>query len=969
MLSQLSAQQYFFKNYSVENGLPFVQVSCMYQDANGYLWSGGYGGLSRFDGKVFTNYNRKNGLIDHSVYTIFEGSKGDIFAGTNKGLSLLRGGKFINFPSFNDVAGPSVTSFCRNNNGVIYIGTNKGLFTFSNDKVRPVKELEGYRISCLLNTDSNLIFIGTDKGLIIYGPNTFKHIDQENGLVSDHVSCLARFGDNLAIGTVSGLGMMQLSTGKISSYHIENGLIDENITSLVNQHNQFLWVGSQTGLLRFDGNQFEYYNIDDDNNSNHVLSLLNDREDNIWIGTHSGLFRYRDNSFTTFDKASGNGIGSSFIYQIFRDSKDNLWVTSQNNGVFRGNGNYFKRYGPQQGLIDNTCRSGLEDRDGRVLFGTSDHVMQVTNERFRSLPLPAEFKGPYDEMYLGRGNVLWIGGSNGFAAMTWEKGTPRTKFYPIDSKSQFNVLGFCEDNYGNLYIGTYNAGLYRLTNGRLSNLSSQLSLNEENFFSLRFSKDKVFGASLNGLLVLNTKNNSLKRISNSDGLNSELVYSIEFAENKNALWIGTNQGINKLDLRLYQSTGLVSIVSYGKQEGFSGVECNSNGIWEDTDGTLWFGTVGGIVRHQPFNFKKNRVQNSMLIEQIQVLNEDTVLPDNCELPSDLNTISFRYRGICLTNPDKVLYQKKLEGLEKEWSAPSSEDYIKYTNLAPGKYTFMVRSGNNEGIWNSGITRFSFEIKRPIYLTWWFLLVSSLIAFALIYLIFMIRIINIKKQQRLDFERKVERSKIELKALRSQMNPHFIFNSLNSIQHYIFNTRSDEAIKYLNKFARLVRIILSNSEKPSVTVQEDLEALKLYLELEQMRFEDKFDYEIIIDPSVDADYDIMPPLLMQPYVENAILHGLNPKEGKGKLTITLNSKNNFLICTITDNGIGREKAAEIKRTMPFRKHKSMGMKITEDRLKILNEINNSQLSVTITDLKDANGQAMGTRVQLFVPLSG
>jgi LytS/YehU family sensor histidine kinase len=234
---------------------------------------------------------------------------------------------------------------------------------------------------------------------------------------------------------------------------------------------------------------------------------------------------------------------------------------------------------------------------------------------------------------------------------------------------------------------------------------------------------------------------------------------------------------------------------------------------------------------------------------------------------------------------------------------------------------------------------------------------------------MARIFNIKRQQKAELDRKVEMSKVELKALRSQMNPHFIFNSLNSIQHYIFNSKSDEAIKYLSKFARLVRIILNNSEKPTVTVGEDLEALKLYLELEQMRFEDKFDYEITVDPSVDIDYDIMPPLLMQPYVENAILHGLNPMSEKGKLMIRLDSKNNFLICTIIDNGIGREKAAEIKRTMPFSKHRSLGMKITEERLKILNEINSSRLSVNICDLKDKNGLPAGTKVELFVPLNG
>jgi hypothetical protein len=386
---------------------------------------------------------------------------------------------------------------------------------------------------------------------------------------------------------------------------------------------------------------------------------------------------------------------------------------------------------------------------------------------------------------------------------------------------------------------------------------------------------------------------------------------------------------------------------------------------------MWFGTVSGLIKHQPFNYKKNLAENKTIIQSIRLMNEDTLLANGTKLPHDYNTVSFYYRGICLTNPDRVLYERKLEGLEqdKEWSAPSTENYIKYTNLAPGKYTFRIRSCNNEGIWNTKETSFTFSIRTPFYLTWWFLLLCCVGLFTLIYVTFMVRIYNIKKKQRQEFERKVEMSKIELKALRSQMNPHFIFNSLNSIQHYIFHTRSDEAIKYLNKFARLVRIILNNSEKPTVTVGEDIEALRLYLELEQMRFEGKFDYEIIIDESVDADYDIMPPLLMQPYVENAILHGLNPKPVKGKLTISLNSRNNFLICTITDNGIGREKAAEIRRTMPFIRHKSLGMKITEDRLKILNEINNSQLSVTITDLKDEHNEATGTMVELFVPLTG
>lgn len=941
----------------------------MYQDEKGYLWSGGYGGLSRFDGKQFINYNRKNGLIDHNVNAICDDNLGNIFVGTNKGLSILRDKKFTNYHQANGLINPFITSFCKGNDNSIYFGTNMGLYKFHDHKIKLIKKLAKYKINCIYNSNTGIIFVGTDKGLILYEQDTYSILNKANGLVSDRITSITKFKNYLVIGTLEGLTFYDLRTKRCTNFTAQNGLIDENITSLLNQDDKSLWIGSASGLLYYDGSQFNYYGIAADNNSNHIQSVLKDKENNIWLGTHTGLYRYRDNSFSTFDKV--NGLGNSFIFQIFRDTKGDLWVTSQSNGIYRETQNYFKRYGVAEGLKSNTIRSGLEDKDGRLLFGTTDGVAQFIGERFVSVAMPRELKGPFDVMFKASNNTVWIGGTNGVASLVWKNNIPETKFFPILAQNDFAVYGFCEDNEGNLYAGTYKAGLQKLVNGVFINWSSKLNLNEENFFTIKYLKGNIYCASLNGLLILNTQNNSLKKISDADGLNSDLIYSLEFSEGNNSLWIGTNQGINKLNLKKYLSEGKVEISSFGKLEGFAGVECNSNGIWEDKDGTLWFGTVNGLIKHQPSKFKRNGIENPTLIQNIKVLNEDTALEENVLLPSDHNTISFYYRGICLTNPEKVLYQKKLIGLDedKEWSSASTEDYIKYTNLAPGRYTFKVRSCNNEGLWNSKETTFTFRIKTPFYRTWWFILICLFVCFSTIYLIFQIRIKNIKKKQKQDFERKVEMSKIELKALRSQMNPHFIFNSLNSIQHYIFNTKSDEAIKYLNKFARLVRTILNNSERPTVTVEDDIEALRLYLELEQMRFEEKFEYEIIIDKSVDTDYDIMPPLLMQPYVENAIIHGLNPKAVKGKLTIRLHSEKNFLICTITDNGIGREKSAEVRKTMPYKNHKSLGMKITEERLKILNEINNSQLSVTITDLKGINNESIGTQVKLFVPLSG
>jgi ligand-binding sensor domain-containing protein len=939
----------------------------MYQDKSGYLWAGGFGGLTRFDGKTFVNFGPKNGLIDHNVTAIAQNRLGKIFIGTSKGLSVMHQNKFTNYGKSSGLKNISITAFCQGLDEKMFIGTESGLYIFDNGSISAVDKLADYKISCIYPTEDANYYIGTDKGVIVFSSKGVMIIDKAKGLPSDQINCITKFRSKIYIGTDRGLGVFDLSTHKLGSYYVADGLISDNISSLLNRNNAFLWIGSHSGLVRFDNKKFESYNVGHDNNSNVVRCLLHDREDNIWLGTHSGLFRHRDRSFSTFDKI--DGPGRAFIFQIFRDRDENLWMCSENMGVYKYADNKFTRFDASNGLGSNVCKTGLQDREGRLIFATDKGLLHYKNDKFVQIPLPREFLGSYEMLYETKNHVVWLAGGNGVASLIWKNNVPVVKYFALPITTKYlGVYGLCEDDQNNLWIGTYHGGLFKMRDDSIIHVSKKLGMAEEDFFALKFHNNHLFSASLNGLLVFNTKTEAVDYITAQDGLNSELVYSIEFAENHKVLWIGTNQGINKLDLTKYYDSNKVEIVSFSKQQGFMGVECNSNGIWEDKDGSLWFGTVSGLVKHEPQNLKRNQAKNITNIQNIKLFSEDTLLANNSELPSNFNTITFYYRGICLTNPAKVLYVKKLEGLENEWSAESAEDYSKYANLSPGKYTLKVKSRNNEGAWDDVATTFTFTIRAPFYTRWWFLLGSSLGLVGLTFTGIRWRIATIEKKQRLEFERKVEMSKVELKALRSQMNPHFIFNSLNSIQHFIFNNKSNDAIKYLNKFARLVRLILSNSDKPTVTVGEDIEALKLYLELEQMRFEDKFESEVIIDPSVDIDYDIMPPLLMQPYVENAILHGLNPKQGKGKLTIFLSSLNNYLICTITDNGIGRKKSAEIKRTMPVNKHKSLGMKITEDRLKLLNELNNSRLSVAVTDLTDEGGNAVGTRVEIFVPIN-
>ncbi|MEO6721564.1 MAG: histidine kinase [Ferruginibacter sp.] len=215
--------------------------------------------------------------------------------------------------------------------------------------------------------------------------------------------------------------------------------------------------------------------------------------------------------------------------------------------------------------------------------------------------------------------------------------------------------------------------------------------------------------------------------------------------------------------------------------------------------------------------------------------------------------------------------------------------------------------------------------------------------------------------------KQKQAEIEMRALRAQMNPHFIFNSLNSINKYILKSDHANASRYLTRFAKLIRLILDNSNSKEVALSNELEALKLYIEMEALRFSNRFIYEIIIDENVCADNLQVPPLIIQPYVENAIWHGLLHKESGGKLTVDIKTINdNMLQCTIEDNGIGRAKASELKsKSAPS--NKSLGMKLTEERINILNQYASMNASIKIIDLTNNAGEASGTKVILAIPI--
>jgi hypothetical protein len=448
----------------------------------------------------------------------------------------------------------------------------------------------------------------------------------------------------------------------------------------------------------------------------------------------------------------------------------------------------------------------------------------------------------------------------------------------------------------------------------------------------------------------------------------------------NNLFVGTETGLDYI--RLDEERNPIEIKHYSKGEGFTGIETCQNSVYKDGDGTMWFGTINGLSKYNPANSVKNENEPVTNITDVKLFYEpiantsyknfagDWNTISNIELPYNQNQLTFDFIAINFSNPDAVKYQWKLDGYDKEWSPVSKNHSINYSNIGAGDYTFLVKACNEDGVWNKTPVQLKFHISPPVWLRWWFITLVVIFTGSLFFFLFKWRENRIKAkaeeaQKKLQLEKEVV--ELEQKALRLQMNPHFIFNALNSIQSQIGTDNEQAARYYLAKFSRLMRQILDNSRNASITLEEEANTLENYLLIEKFCNGDRFDYKITIDETIEKDYVKIPPMLLQPFIENAIKHGLKYIEGKrGFIEVDFKEKNNLLECSVTDNGIGRTKAEELNKLSKETYHKSTALLVTQERLDLLKDDKNIQ-SLEIIDLYDEQSNATGTKVIVRIPI--
>jgi len=959
-LGKIYSQSFNFKNYSVEHGLTYIHIQDIFQDDKGYLWTGGYGGLSKFDGLKFTNYSPRNGLKHYSVQAITQDADKNIVIGTIEGVSVFNGKRFTNYTQKDGLANAHVNTLAVQKD-LLAIGTEEGMFYLKDKKITREPRIDSVGLKKLKAWQNGFAGITAKKIFTLLNGVYSVHYSFAAG--SDTLITAFEFDENKDLWLGTNKGLFKIFKQKI----ILQLAKDQEITALFSDKINSLWIGTHENLLNYTG-ALKLYTLSKEYNANDILSIISDYEQNIWIGTHSGLFKFRDEGFVSYDYE--DGLKSTMIYPIVLDKKNHIWFGTERGGMYHFDGKTFTNYSKAEGLPGITVRGLAFDTVGRLWIATEKGLCIRQNDGYLKIDgLQDVF---IQSLYIDKLQRLWVGLTNGVAFIENIYQPDKMKITRMKLPSPVKaadhlITSFCGDDEGNVWMASFISGIYKYDNKEIKNVTEAYHLQTRSVSDVVIAKDHtLYIGTLDGIYIINPETVVHDKISEEEGLNSNLVYTLLLTDDDKTLWAGTNQGANKITLDNYFTNRAVKILSFGKTEGFKGVECNTGGLRKDSAGVLWFGTVNGIVKHTPVKYTENKEEPKLSFTNFKLFYNDTLLPPKSVLPSSLNNITFQYTGICLTNPEKVRYVHKLEGFDKNWSPETNQGFVTYSNLPAGKYNFKVRCCNNQGVWTTEPLSFSFTVTPPIWQRWWFIACELIFMGALILLIFRIRLNQLRKEQERESRMQIAIAKNELKALRAQMNPHFLFNSLNSIQQFILNHKDEEAVFYLNRFARLMRMILNNSEKQSVTLSEEINALKVYIELEKMRFSGKFDFEIKIAPEIDPDYEQIPTMLLQPYVENAILHGLVPDTKNGMLLIHFFSKDHFIHAIIEDTGIGRKRSAEISRES-HKGHSSMGMKITRDRLKLLSDVQQTTYTSTITDLSDEQGRPAGTRVEITWPV--
>ena len=992
-------------------------VTAIAQDENGMMWFGTRRGLNSYDSYNFEEYNQIDGIINATITDILP--IGDtIFVGTEKGLCIynIKNKTTTNYfseadslilpdnhiYSISDPVNNRITICTKGGTSVYdlmtkkfyvpkinnyfpdyevrsveymeyddswWVATSNGLIRYQEENqslrhfysVKEVNEtLPDNNLRCLHKIDNHRMFLGTSDGLCMLDIEK-KELKRINlAQLTNHqspkldISKIITFNDEeIMLSTYTdGLYIYNYQNNTathVSKFDRRNAISDNYIFDVFKDENGSIWVATFTGLNRFENNLANFSTISIFKNGS-VLSInyfIEMDSNNILVGTESGIkaFNIEDESiidFKTYFKSRKNYFESLYIYSFYLDNEDScLWVGTRNDGLFIYDIkkdfiiNVSKEYKIQE-LSHAVVREMVRDEFDNMWVATNRGLCCINlndksyvfynNDRHNDKTIP------YDDVFdlMLADDELYVTTGDGLAIYHYET-DDFTIYHLPDSLTKKDIVK--------------NNGLFDIVDG-----------GDGRYY---------IGSYSNGMLAFSPDTKTFKTSKREDSFGT-MIYAI-LPDNNGFLWASTSKGIMKYDLQTKE------IRTYDVGDGLQGSEFTPNAFLRSSNGYVFFGGFNGFNYFKPKEIQLETRVPKIIISKIQTnsgkkfryLNHG----DTINLSHDENSLEITFATLNLMRKSMVNYSYMMDNFDDEWMFyKSNHRYVDYNKLRPGTYTFKLKASNEVNIWMDNPLELTIIIHPAWYQRTWFKIMTILIITLVIYVI--IRQRTKIRTQKMEQRRKISELEVQMvqlkqKTLQLQMNPHVIFNTLNSIQQYIINHDAYKAVAYLTSFSRLMRKILNNSNERYISLSDELEAVNLYLELESMRLGNRFNYEVIVDPELDINNIEIAPLIIQPFVENAIIHGLMPKKENCLLKIDVSKfAEEKLLCVVEDNGVGRQYSEKMKEKSGGT-HKSYGMSITRRRLEMLSKISNDDFSVEIIDLYNDENQPEGTRVNIII----
>lgn len=1009
---------------------PHQSISAITEDQQGLLWIGTDNGLYNYDGKFFTAYTHQGQTADalpaNMVRYNYQDRTGRYWVYVyRKGLFnfLPADGSFKRFVAANEqqfnIHAYELALPFEDSKGQLWLAAQGfGIVRYNRNTNQLVPyqicqqgNCGGYRSASWVNkmledpVDGSF-WLCTNGGLVHFFPasGSYEIISDSffsginTGEAATVISiCLDRH-NNIWLGTWSqGIKRYDRATRQFTHFLPSPAVLDgtRNICEgLAVRDSNSLWVSSlDAGLLVFNITTGQFGNVVPLNSWQpiaHSNGLMQGANGSLWFYADKQLYRLNPStqpfSFYPFAKAANGTTDMGYPGNFLVDG-ERLYIGSYYNGAFFSYDwatGKAQRYALPSGHTQYDVNALAKDAQGRIWVATGEGLLLFDPQKKQLTPLPVSnqpagllkqwataiaFDGP---------NRAWIATASGL--VRYELLTRSAYLYSKETSGlglpTNDILTVFCDKAHNVWVGTRGQGLGCLpadgrafvffNNGRHQNYPTG------NCVSIVQNRggDILYAIRGEGLLRLRqvfTSNERVDQLNQSAALPSDYVKGL-LVDAADRTWIYAAAGIAVMD----SSAHLMA--QFSEKEGLAESDFESV-PYMDAQGNLY---VGGNKGFQVLNtlrlLKPVAIPTAIHFSEFRIngkpyAQQSLYSDSNCRivLQPNENNISLQFAAFATNTAELLRYRYRLKGYDGDWTN-SSRNNITYTNLPPGEYELHINTGLFNGIWAPKDYVLLITILKPWYQQHWFIVLCLLLGMALIYGLYRLRIGSIKEKLNLKAAYDKKLAEIEMRALRAQMNPHFIFNCLSSINRYIVKSDEKTASSYLTKFSKLIRLILDNSVAETITLDKEMETLRLYIDMEALRFDHVFDYTITAAPELDSAVLEIPPMLVQPYVENAIWHGLLHKEdGRGELQVHFSAgDDNLLVITVRDNGIGRAQAALLKSKDVLRS-KSYGMQITSDRIKLINNLYNMRATVTIEDLVLPNGGAAGTQVVIAIPI--